>query len=264
MTNSELIQSLISDTKALSRRDESALDKLRRRGKMMLDKVCPGKGYGSQFINIPFHPQVVVPGYGPDIDGSWDAGQKKMLNLLETVLEEMKSFGANGPKLEPPSELSNRVFIVHGHDDEMKAEAKLVLLQLGLEPIILHEPPDKNRTIIEKFVDYADVQFAVVLFSGDDYGYSKEEQNMVDKGEMIDPRPRARQNVVLELGFFLGKLDREHVVVIYRESDGIEFPSDISGVLYKSYDKSGSWKFELVKELQDVGYRVSADKLIKK
>lgn len=124
-------------------------------------------------------------------------------------------------------ELSKDIFIVHGHDEEMKSSVKALLLQLGLHPIILSEEPNGGKTIIEKFEDNSQkVDFAIVLMSDQD-----------DQGCEIgknDFKPRARQNVILELGYFIGKLGRrKHVCVLKKE--GVEEPSDILGIAYTPY-----------------------------
>lgn len=154
------------------------------------------------------------------------------------------------------SRFSRRVFVVHGHDDEMKNGVSLFLKRLKFEPVILHHQPNKGRTLIEKFTDYSDVGFAVVLLSPDDVGRSK-----ADKKNR--PKPRARQNVVLELGYFLGKLGRERVVALHKGANDFEMPTDLAGVLYVTFDKSGSWQSDLVKELEACGYDVSASKLLR-
>jgi predicted nucleotide-binding protein len=151
----------------------------------------------------------------------------------------------------------NKVFVVHGQDDAMKEAVARVLETLGLEAIILHERPDKGRTIIEKFTDYADVCFAVILMSPDDLAYPK---NAVPATAKF----RARQNVILELGYFIGKLGRENVFTLYKEETNFEMPSDYSGVIYTPYDAKGQWKFEMVQELQACGIDVDANKLMKK
>src|SRR5690606_22859595 len=107
-------------------------------------------------------------------------------------------------------EFSNKIFIVHGHDEEIKQAAARVLEKLGFDAIILHEQANKGRTVIEKFVDYSDVGFAVVLLTPDDIAYSK-------RVTPEDAKFRARQNVILELGYFLGKLGRERVFVLFRQ-----------------------------------------------
>jgi len=157
-------------------------------------------------------------------------------------------------KAEPKSTVTDRVFVVHGHDDLMKQSVARTLSALDLTPIILHEQPNRGRTIIEKFERESDVGFAVVLLSPDDQAYSASDPSKT-------PAPRARQNVVVELGYFVGSLGRERVVALKRGSE-LEVPSDFSGVVYTPYDDAGHWKFELVRELKAAGYDVDANKLI--
>lgn len=150
---------------------------------------------------------------------------------------------------------SIKIFIVHGHDEAMRESVARAITRLNLEPIILHEKPSKGRTIIEKFSDYGDVGFAVVLLSPDDVGRH-------NNGSPDALNPRARQNVIFELGYFLGRLGRERVLALYKQEPNFELPSDYSGVLFVPYDNSGRWQFDLVKELKSVGYAVDANKLL--
>ena len=150
--------------------------------------------------------------------------------------------------------LTNEVFVVHGHDEEMKQAVARVLSQLGLKPVILHEQPNHGRTLIEKFERNADVGFAVVLLSPDDMSYLK-------TADHKSAKPRARQNVILELGYFIGKLQRERVFTLKRPGE-LELPSDIAGVVYNDYDPAGHWKFLLARELAAVGYKIDANVLI--
>ena len=161
--------------------------------------------------------------------------RQKDNSLFSDVLDRWRTSVQERPESEPESK---RVFVVHGHDEEMKQSVARTLQQHKLEPIILHEQPNRGRTLIEKFEEEAsDVGFAVVIFSPDDEGRIRGEGNL---------RPRARQNVVLELGFFFGKLGRGSVFVLYREIEGFELPSDIAGVLYVPYDRAGAWKVDLL------------------
>lgn len=130
----------------------------------------------------------------------------------------------------PPNLGSKRVFIVHGHDEGTKETVARYLAKLALSPIILHEQPNQGKTIIEKFETYSDVAFALVLLTPDDVGHPKDDPSKAS--------PRARQNVVLELGFFMGSLGRSHVCVLYKE--GVEIPSDYQGVTYVPLD-AGCW-----------------------
>lgn len=154
----------------------------------------------------------------------------------------------------PSSQESNKIFIVHGHSEEMKQSTARFLERFNLEPIILHEQPNKGRTIIEKFTDYSDVGYAIVLLSADDMAYVK-------NGSPDNARYRARQNVILELGYFLGKLGRDRVAAIYEEGKNIEIPSDFSGVIYIPYSNNDSWKLQLAKELRVSNFEIDMNKI---
>lgn len=134
---------------------------------------------------------------------------------------------------------SRRVFVVHGHDNEAKETTACFLEKLGLQPIILHEQASSGRTIIEKFEMYSgDIAFAVVLLTPDDVGASAAKQEQLN--------PRARQNVIMELGYFMGRLSRVRVCALHK--GGIELPSDYQGVLYIEMDPAGAWKTKLAQE----------------
>ena len=137
----------------------------------------------------------------------------------------------------------------------MKEGVARAVSKLGLEPIILHEQPNEGKTIIEKFEKHADVGFAIVLLSPDDKAFPK-------ANDPATARFRARQNVILELGYFAGSLGRSRVFSLYRDGTDLELPSDVAGVVYSLYDGKGHWKLSLVQELKAAGYRVDANKLI--
>lgn len=142
---------------------------------------------------------------------------------------------------------TNRVFIVHGHDGELKhAVARLVEKQ-GLGAIILSEQANKGKTIIEKFEENSDVSGAICLFTADDLGRAK---------AASDEQPRARQNVVFEAGYFMGKLSRSRVVII--AESGVELPSDMQGIVYTN---KNNWEVDVLKELKAMGYAVDFNKL---
>ncbi len=183
--------------------------------------------------------------------------QVGMLEGLAAKLADDEEAVSNGPAAEPeiavPVPHSNKVFIVHGHDSGTKETVARFLEHIELVPIILHEKPNEGRTVIEKFEVYADVSFAVVLLTPDDVGAAKEDQSKV--------RPRARQNVVLELGYFVGKLKRSRVCALYKP--GIEIPSDLHGVLYIEFDDKGAWRAQLAQELMNARLRINLEKLLK-
>ena len=147
---------------------------------------------------------------------------------------------------------NRKVFVVHGHDEALRETVARFLDRLGLSPIILHEQPNRSRTIIEKFTDYSDVCFAVVLLTADDLGGSKE-------APIESYQPRARQNVILELGFFLGKLGRDKVCPLYER--GVELPSDYQGVVYTEYDALGAWRMKIAREIKASGVEIDLNRV---
>lgn len=139
----------------------------------------------------------------------------------------------------------SQVFIVHGHDEIAKLEMADFIETLGLEPIILHLQASSGRTIIEKIEHYSNVGFGVVLYTPCDVG---------SKVGALNGKYRARQNVVFEHGYLIGKLGRPRVAAIVKGA--VETPNDISGVVYISLDEQGNWKEELKKEMRSAGYEV--------
>ncbi|SEO67906.1 TIR domain-containing protein [Mucilaginibacter sp. OK283] len=146
---------------------------------------------------------------------------------------------------------NNDVFIVHGHNNEIKINVARTLEKLGLNPIILHEQANSGKTIIEKFEEHSKVGFAIVLLTDDDLGKAKRDEDL---------NYRARQNVVLELGYFIGKLGRNRVCPLYTK--GVELPSDLYGLLYVEIDPNEYWKINIAKELKAAGYDVDVNKII--
>lgn len=167
--------------------------------------------------------------------------------LEERITDSVSEQGSKQAVAAVDGEASDKIFIVHGHDGELKQEVARTISELGLKPIILHEQPSGGKTIIEKFERDSDVGFAIILFSPDDVGGPT-------GGEI---KSRARQNVVLELGYFIGKLGRDRVCVISRGA--VEKPSDIHGVVWIDYN--GHWKVDLGKELKHANYDVDFNKL---
>ena len=144
---------------------------------------------------------------------------------------------------------TKKVFVIHGRDEGTKDTVARFLEKLGLEAIVLHEQANAGRTVIEKFEDFDHPGFAVVLFTPDDRGGLQNDRN--------DFKPRARQNVIFELGYFIGKLDRNRICALAKGE--LEWPSDYSGVLYVPLDDYDGWKGELVRELRHAGYSIDAN-----
>lgn len=144
------------------------------------------------------------------------------------------------------------VFIVHGHDNNIKEKVARFVEKLGFRAIILHEQPNRGKTIIEKFESFAEkVNFTIVLLTPDDIGASVLNKN--------SPKYRARQNVIFEFGFFAAKLGRAKVCALCKGD--IEIPSDYSGVVYLPLDDNEAWKMSLVREMKNAGLAIDPNKL---
>ena len=179
--------------------------------------------------------------------------------LIEAMIEEVKDEWSDSEQSEALPNRddndflpSNKVFVIHGHDEAVRETVVRFLEKLQLESVILHEQTNEGRTIIEKFEDHADVGFAVVLLTPDDTGGSKRTPD--------ESRDRARQNVVLEFGYFLGKLGRNRVCALVKGN--IEKPSDLDGVVYVPLDEGDGWKLLLVRELKAAGFAVDANQAL--
>ncbi|WP_444914522.1 TIR domain-containing protein [Microbulbifer sp. TRSA007] len=186
--------------------------------------------------------EVVDPGFHEGI-GSIKAGyQMEVKRAQKSIVGDVSEIKG--------STLNNKVFIVHGHDDLAKVTLARFLDQVGLEPIILHEQASSSQTIIEKIESHSDVGYAIVLYTPCDTGAK----------EGNDPAPRARQNVVFEHGYFIGKLGRSKVAALVKGH--IETPNDISGVVYIDLDDRGAWKMDVSKELAQAGFSIDLSKAI--
>ena len=143
-------------------------------------------------------------------------------------------------------ELPTKVFLVHGHEEGARESTARFLEKLGLEVIVLHEQASAGRTIIEKLEAHSDVDFALILLTPDDLG-----------AVATSPRelmPRARQNVILELGYFFGLLGRTRVCALHKGD--VELPSDYHGIVYISMDEGGAWKLLVGRELRNAGFDI--------
>lgn len=145
--------------------------------------------------------------------------------------------------------IKDKVFIVHGHDDALKIEVARFVENLGLQAIILHEQLNRGRTIIEKFESFSDVGFAIVLYTPCDFGRASSTQ---------EEKPRARQNVIFEHGYFVSKLGRENVVALNKGN--VDFPNDLSGLIYTSYEQN-YWERDIARELSESGYEIDFSKV---
>jgi predicted nucleotide-binding protein len=182
----------------------------------------------------------------PTIQESLRRCRGRSLQLLAQALSSLKEeleAHAHMPQpdatVQAPASNSRKVFLVHGRDNEAKNEVARFLDKIGLEAIILHERANAGRHLLTKFQEEAgDVGFAVILITPDDACSGPDEPQ----------RARARQNVVFELGFFIGKFGTARVAALVKGK--VEKPSDFDGVGYITMDQGGGWKLELARELK--------------
>lgn len=171
---------------------------------------------------------------------------------LENILDRLKLIpeAANLQSASEQSSICRDVFIVHGHDEAAKQSVARFIDKLGLHAVILHEQANLNRTIIEKLERHSSVCFAVVILTPDDVGWPASDSTQA--------KYRARQNVIFELGYFIGKLNRDKVCALYKGD--IELPSDYYGVLYVPLDPDGAWQLKLAKEIREAGIDIDLNK----
>jgi predicted nucleotide-binding protein len=188
-----------------------------------------------------------------DNDSEFRLEKDRVLGILDQAIGALKS--GTMRRVQQPRGAGKQIFVVHGHDEGAKESTSRFIEKLGLGALILHEQPNRGRTIIEKFEDYSNVGFAVVLLTPDDMGVAKELADRPDKW-----KPRARQDVIFELGFFSGKLGRSKVCVLYKE--GVDIPSDYLGVVYVPIDSGGAWRLKLAREMKSAGIDIDLNKAL--
>lgn len=257
----ETLKSIKQEVLSLGYKDKITKDRLQRRLEMIIDNYFGSKskyaidiGTTNFDYSLPMRPLKID--YTEHFHKAWEDGKLIWTNIIDIMIEEIQSFPSikkealskAAPKTD--SNQNRKIFIVHGHDDEMVQASARLVTKLGFDPIILREQPNQGRTIIEKFEDYSDVPFAIVLFSPDDEGKSLKETHL---------HKRPRQNVIFELGFFLGKLGRQNVVVLHKEVEDFEILSDFQGILFEPYHNG--WELKIAKEIKAAGFEVDLNKL---
>ena len=241
-------------------RGSSEFEKWRRDTEVAISNTFPDRpSYQEDFVGIRYRPRAVWSGISEsEYQRAYVGGLQSAAASLASMVDEIREYW---PDDEPASvaattareqQTTNEVFVVHGTDDGPKDAVARFLTKLGLEPVVLHEQPNQGRTIIEKFEEYAQVAFAVVLLTPDDIGGRH--------GQLDGLQPRARQNVIFELGFFLGKLGRRGTCALLKED--VEIPSNYDGVLYIPMDDHGAWQMKLVGELKGAGLDVDANRIV--
>lgn len=220
--------------------------------------------YNEQLLRSRFSTSKVANGYQRMVLGYGSGEQQELAGLEYHINDQLRRLGSIREQLSlyKSAEISvsqddsliphlgDKIFIVHGHDGDTKLQvAEFVERITGKRPVILHEQADSGQTVIEKFEKHAsEAGFAIILLTADDEGKAK------GAGQL---NLRARQNVVLEFGYFMAKLGRGRVAALHEA--GVELPSDVTGVLYKSL--AGNWHTGLARELKAAGIEVDFSKL---
>lgn len=196
----------------------------------------------------------------------WDEGSDVTRDFMQKPVTPKPAVANKKPITLKPTNAN--IFIVHGRDHTPMKELKTMLYEFGLKPIVLHEQPSGSRTIVEKLEKYSDVGYAFVILTPDDVTLNKfddvlrklrtkEEFEMrVSKRafeSMIERR--ARQNVVLEFGYFMGLLGRNKVCCLHKGD--IELPSDMHGIVYIPFEETvKEVEVKIIKELTEAGYEI--------
>ncbi len=188
-----------------------------------------------------------------------DYVKKKIYKYREYLTESLKSLEGIRSRLElfeepehPKRIFGDKIFIVHGHDEGAKHKVARFIGDLDLTETILDEQPGQGQTMIEKFEEHADeAGLAIVLLTADDIGAPKDQKDNL--------QPRARQNVILELGYFIGLLGRKRICLLYEE--GVELPSDIKGLEYVPLDNADGWKIKLAVGMRAAGFTVDLNRI---
>ena len=195
---------------------------------------------------------------------SVDENAVNLVKLIDAQVQKLKSILNRLELLDDPTRIvpgaplandEQRVFIVHGHDLGAQQAVTRFIERCKIRPIILADQPDGGDTIIEKFLREASkASFAIVLLTADDTG-----QALSETGK-VTPKTRARQNVILELGYFVGFLGRKRVCAL--KKGDIELPSDYVGVVYTDMDLADGWKMRLARELKFAGFEVDLNEAL--
>jgi predicted nucleotide-binding protein len=260
----KLLRRRLTEVEAFDPSDSAAMTRLQTSIEESLERI-----FGKESSDYNRYWRASKFDWGPiSMSGTWGRGtsyddrtahikegRDESIQLLKTAIgileERLDDVPAPQPETSRPilatQEVGNKIFVVHGHDLEVRESVARLLERLELEAVILEEKPNEGQTIIEKFEAHSDVGYAIVLLTPDDVGG-------VDDQKL---QPRARQNVILELGYFVGALSRKRVCALVRKP--IELPSDIHGLVWVEWN--ADWRFRLAKELKAAGFVIDLNRL---
>jgi predicted nucleotide-binding protein len=183
--------------------------------------------------------------------------QAAVPTLAKNLADEARGTSPTKPDAHPDS-----VFVVHGHDEESRKLVCAFLEGLNIKPVVLSQTLGPAQSLLQKFFQSSkETKFSIVILSADDLGASLVQYDAPGVGDKA-LQFRARQNVILELGFFYGYLGWENVFVIYREPRRVfpnfERPSDLDGAVFDAIDAEGRWRETLKRKLAEAGFKIRA------
>lgn len=222
------------------------------RSRNAVDRICnelsPARALAEKGVSAR------TQGNGPDRFESAKSNLLKALEITRVALDSDVYGELAGPNTKHRSaSLSNRVFVVHGHDSELKTDIERFLHEIGLQPVVLHRQIDGGATIIEKFERHADVGYAFILLTPDEVACTVSQLDLPEQERNFEKR--ARPNVIFEFGYFVGRLGRSRVCCLHKGE--VAIPSDLGGLVYKKINGSiDEQAYGIIRELKAAGYDV--------
>ncbi|MDE0052757.1 MAG: nucleotide-binding protein [Gammaproteobacteria bacterium] len=200
------------------------------------------------FTRAEFTCKARLPEHSRNLRNSYLSGLQ--LSTCPTIPNQQNT----APK-SPPEVTPKRVFIVHGHDHQSLDQLRLLLMDLQLDPVVIQNMPGSGDTLIEKLENVGSTDYACVLLTPDDEGRVRNSDDKL--------LPRARQNVILELGMVLARLGRPRVAILLKGKT-LERPSDIDGLIYIPFSNHvKETKNKLVANLHEAGFRFNPKDIVK-
>jgi len=241
---------------------ESNLEKMRRTNfqttlknmenciAQLLSKESPGTISFREENLSPLEEKPEIPREIPKNKGKKDLTKELTVDLTIHQDSPPAPAAKKVPRMTKSKE--RKVLIIHGRDEEKKTMIADFLKKLDLEPFIPDDAAGQGMSLLEKFKQYEDAAFAILLLSADDMGYAQ--------GEADEPKPRPAQNVIFELGFLMGRLEPNLVCALYEE--GLDLPSEFQGSVLIPYDEGGMWRLLVARALKMAQVDVDLNKAI--
>jgi predicted nucleotide-binding protein len=154
------------------------------------------------------------------------------------------------PKLPPPT--GGPILLIHGRDAGAKESVLKFIGQLGLRALTFQEEPNGGRSIVEKFGELSNSQFAIILFTPDEIAVSRDRSK--------EKQVRVSQHVMFEFGYVVAKLGHRRVCALYDE--GVEIPPEASGITAIPMDFRGGWRLLVAREFKQAGVDVDLNKAL--